>query len=117
VLGDRLLPAERELLHLPPGMPARVGGMVPPVLVQAHILHHRAAAGDVQNLHTAADAEDRQAARDRGGGKGELELVALGLGRGQQRVRLLPVSAGIDVAARGQQDRVKPPEHRLDRLE
>ena len=90
--------------------------MLTPVLAQAHILDHRAAAGDVQDLHAATDAEDRQPAGDRGGGQGELELVALGLDRGQQRVRLLPVPDGIDVATGGQHHCVKPPEHRLDRL-
>ena len=42
------------------------------------VLHERAAAGDVDQLHAAADAEHRQVALDRGARERDLEGVALG---------------------------------------
>ena len=44
------------------------------------VLHQRAAAGDVEHLHAAADREDRQVAGARRRDQRDLELVAPGLG-------------------------------------
>ena len=80
VLRD-LRAGDRGRLDLPPCRPARVGGMLAVGVDQAEILDQRASEGDVEHLHAAADAEQRQVAVDRCAHQRKLELVTLRLGR------------------------------------
>ena len=76
-----------------------------PVLVR-DVRHEVAAQGDVQELHPAADAEEREVAGERGAEERQLEAVAL---HGDAVVRLvLPpaVMGGVDVAAARENERI-----------
>ena len=66
------------------------------------VLHQRAAAGDVDQLHAPADAEHRQVALDRRAGQRDLERVALGHRVDGLRVRPLAVAGRVDVGAAGE---------------
>ena len=79
------------------------------------VLHERAAAGDVQHLHAAADGENRQIARAGGRDEGDLELVARRIDVLDPLMRRLAVSRGLDVAAAGQQQAVDARQRLLDR--
>ena len=68
----RRAPARRACAAAPAGCAASAPGDL-----RRDVLHERAAAGDVQHLHAAADREDRQVARARRAHQRDLELVAL----------------------------------------
>jgi hypothetical protein len=76
------------------------------VLVMAvalgQVLQQRPAAGDVHELHSAADAEQRDAALHRAACERDLEDVALGHRPARLGVRLRPVGTGVDVGPAGQ---------------
>ena len=79
--------------------------------VAGQVLVQRAAAGDVERLGAAADAEDRQPARVGGARQLELEGVEPRLGRPELVVALAgAVGVGIEVRAAGQADAVEPVE-------
>ena len=94
------------------GDAARLG-----LAVALEVLVQRAAAGDVERLHAAADPEHRHPARV--GELGERELVAVErrLGGAELRVALLlAVAVRVDVRAARQADAVEPLERRRDRV-
>ena len=99
-----------RLLEPAPVAAGRVGGMRPPGLDQAQVLHQRPAEGDVHHLHAAAGADDGQAAVDRPLDELDFEAVAGGVDRPQQRVRGLPVANGVDVVPGCQHHPVDPVE-------
>ena len=80
------------------------------------MLDERAASGHVEELHAAADGQDREAARVRLAGELELEPVEVRLDGTEQRVRLGAVGGGVEVGPAGQADPVEPVDQRLDRL-
>ena len=90
--------------------PARVAMAIAAELVR-QVLDQRPPAGHVQELHAAADAEDRHVALERPVGQGELEAVALGPGVTGLRVYPRAVGGGIDVGAAGQHEAVDQVEH------
>jgi DNA-binding winged helix-turn-helix (wHTH) protein len=65
------------------------------------------AAGHVDQLHSAADAEYRQPVRQRGREQLQLRLVALGVDTAGLRVRLRAVAGWVDVAAAGEDQSVQ----------
>ena len=67
-----------------------------------------AATGDVEQLHAAADREDRQPLRVGGPGQGELELVQVALHRPSRGIEVPTVAAGIEVRPPRQTDAVDP---------
>ena len=69
-----------------------------------NILDERAARGDVQHLHAAADREDGQIARARRHDEGNLELVARRIDLFQLLMGRLAVSRGLDVAPTREQE-------------
>ena len=71
--------------------------------VVRQVLDERAAAGDVHDLHAAADAEERQVALERARGQRELEGVPLGHGAGRLGMRLGAVGGRVQVGPAGQQ--------------
>ena len=75
------------------------------------VLVQRSAVGDVEQLHAAADAEQRDVLLARGARERQLEVVAAGLLGGGGPMRLLPVAPRRDVAAAAAQD------HAVDRVE
>ena len=77
------------------------------------MLVERPAAGDVEDLEAAADAEQRQVPRQGGAGQRELEPIALDPGVRGVRVGLGSVARGIEIAAAGEQQAVEQVEHRL----
>jgi hypothetical protein len=66
---------------------------------RGNVLHERAAEGDVQHLHAAADREDVQAGPDRGARQGDLVRIPALFRRQIGGVGRLAVQGGIDVAA------------------
>ena len=70
------------------------------------VLVERAAERDVEQLHPAADPEQRHVALQRPPRQRELEGVALGPGALRLRVRLGAVAGRVDVGAAGQEQRV-----------
>ena len=79
------------------------------------MLVQRAAAGDVERLHAAADREHRQVARGGGAQQRELVLVADAVDvRAEQRVALVPVGRGVEVRAAAEEQAVEAVEQRLD---
>ncbi len=81
---------------------------------QAHVLGERASERDIQHLHTATDAEQRQAALERPARQLQLEGVTTRLRRCEQRVALLAVAFRFDVAAGREHDRVELLERGVD---
>ena len=75
------------------------------------VLPERAAAGDVHDLHAAADAEQRDVALERAPGQCELERVPLGPHAAGHRVGLGAVGGRVDVGAAGQDQAVQDVEH------
>ena len=71
------------------------------------VLVERAAAGDVEHLHPAADAEQRHVALERAPRQRELEAVALGPGALRLGVRLGAVAGRVDVGAAGEDQPVE----------
>ena len=67
------------------------------------VLDERAAAGDAEQLQTAADGEDRHAAVERLAGDRQLDRVEPGPRRAELRVGLLAVGGRMDVRAAGEQ--------------
>ena len=90
----------------------RDGVLAHPVVAVADVLGQRAAEGDVEHLHAAAQRQHRQVELDGREGHGDLELV-VDLGDAVQRVvvRLLAVAPRVDVAAAGQQHAVEVAQH------
>ena len=86
-----------------------------PVLVMTvalrQVLHERAAAGDVDQLHATTDAEHRQLSLDRSACQCHLEGVALRHGPARLGMRLPAVAARIDVGAAGEDQAVDQLEH------
>ena len=76
-----------------------------------HVLVEGAAAGDVEDLHPAADAEQRHVALDRAARQGQLEAVAFGPDAPGLGVRLGPVARRVDIGAAGEDQRVEQVEH------
>ena len=74
------------------------------------VLVEGAAAGDVEDLHPAADPEQRHLALDRALRQRQFEAVALGPGALRLRVRLGPVAGRVDVGAAGEDQGVEPVE-------
>ena len=71
------------------GLERLVGLAVLELRAVGQVLVQRPAAGDVERLHPAADREQRQVARGRGGEQGELVLVGDAVDvRAERRVRL-----------------------------
>ena len=84
-----------------------VGGQHAVLVVAEHVgqvLVQRAAVGDVEQLHAAADAEHGDVVLAGGARERQLEGVAAGLLVGGRRVRLLPVAVRRDVAAAAAED-------------
>ncbi len=79
------------------------------------VLHQRAAAGDVQDLHAAADRENRQVAPARRGNQRDLELVPSRLRLLDRGMRRFAVSRRRHVGAAGQQETADAGERLLDR--
>ena len=77
------------------------------------MLDQRSAAGDVQNLHAAADSKEREVALDRALRQGDLELVALADTMLSLRGALRPIENGVDVGAASEQQRVEKVEHEI----
>ncbi len=75
-----------------------------------------AAARDVQQLHAAADPEDRKLAAVGGADQRHLERVDARLGRPELGVRLGAVGARLHVGTAGQAHAVDPVEQRRDRV-
>jgi hypothetical protein len=71
------------------------------------VLHEGAAAGDVEQLHPAADAEHRQVAIQRRLGEGDLEPVPLDSRVLRQRIALRAVGGRVEIGAAGQQQAVQ----------
>ena len=71
------------------------------------VLVERPAAGDVEDLHPAADAEQRDASLQRASRQRDLESVAVRIGPDGLGVRLGAVALGIDVGAASQNQRIK----------
>lgn len=71
-----------------------------------NVLPERSAERDIQDLHAAADGEERKVAGDGGLGERQLERVALGLRRHFGVKDLLAVVRRIDVFATGEKDAV-----------
>ena len=90
----------------------RVTVQVEPV----EVLLERPSAGHVQELHAAADAEQRQLALTGAVGKGELEAVALGARLGDLRVGAGAVGRRVDVHAAGKHEPVEAVEQLVGRL-
>ena len=80
------------------------------------MLVQRAAAGDVEDLHAAADREDRQPVGVGGACQRQLELVKVCLDRAGALVAALAVGLGIQVGPAGQADAVDPGQQRLSQL-
>ena len=89
--------------------------LVPEVVRE--VLVERAAAGDVHDLHPAADAEERQVALHRAAGQRELEGVALGHRPDRLRVRRLAVAGGVHVGPAGEQQAVEQVEQAVGVLD
>ena len=73
----------------------------------AEVLDQRAAAGDVEDLHAAADAEHGHVALERAAAKRDLEAVALGLVADRHRVRLGAVARRVEVGSAREDQRVE----------
>ena len=78
------------------------------------VLMECAAEGDVENLRTSADAEQRQPARQRPADQGQFPCVAIARRFVGARVRSLTVGGGVDVAAAGDHQTVETVEHAVD---
>ena len=65
------------------------------------------AAGDVEDLHPPADAEQGYVALERLPRQGDLEAVAIGIGPDGLRVRFRPLALGVDVGATAKDERVE----------
>ena len=83
--------------------------------VAGQVLVQRAAAGDVERLRAAADAEHRHPALGRRARERELEGVERGLGRPELHVALAgAVGVGVQVGAAREADAVEPGDQRLE---
>src|SRR3954468_20943549 len=78
------------------------------------VLHERATTRDVQDLHAAADGEDRKPAPPRRAHETQLEDVDLRLRGPKLRVRTGAVTGGLEVGTAGQADTVEPVDDRLE---
>ena len=81
------------------------------------VLEQRAAVGDVDELHPAADPEHRQVALDRGAHERDLEAVALGHRVERLGMGLLAIARRVDVGAAGQHQPVEQVERFVGLLE
>jgi hypothetical protein len=72
-----------------------------------HVLDERAAAGDVEDLHPAADAEHGQARVEGLGEQGRLAVVAVVHGDLRVLTRGLAVALGVDVGSAGEDQSVQ----------
>ncbi len=118
----------RVLRELPDDLPVTV------VLRRLReVLHEAPAPGDVEHLHSAADCEDGQVAREGRGEQGQLGAIALGLRVLGLDVRRGAVGGGVDVvsaredqgvdgveglldAVLGRRDQERPPARLMDRV-
>ena len=82
--------------------------------VALDVLVQRAAAGDVERLRAAADAEQRHPHGVGGARQLELEAVELRLGRAELLVRAGAVGGGVEVRPAGEADAVEAVEQRGD---
>ena len=71
------------------------------------VLVEGSAAGDVQDLHPTADAEQRDPALERLPRQRDLEVVTIGIGPDGLRMRLSPLALGVDVGAASEHQRVE----------
>ena len=92
-----------------------VGAVVQPVRADVdavgEVLLERAAAGDIDQLEAAADAEHRQVALDGPAGEAQLRGVASLVAGAGRRVAVGAVHLGSDVVAADEQDAVESVEH------
>ena len=79
--------------------------------VVGQVLDQRPAERDVEQLHAAADAEQRQVALDRPARERDLRRVALGPRPGRAVVRLGAVGGRVEVGAAREDQRVEVVEH------
>ena len=77
------------------------------------VLDQVAAQGDVEHLHAAADAQERDAFLHGQAGDGQLEGVAAGVDPGHQRVGFGTEVTRVHVAAPGEDHAVDPAQDRL----
>jgi hypothetical protein len=80
------------------------------------MLLERPAAGDVEELQPAADAEHRHVALERGAAEGDLEPVAFGVETRRHRVVLGAVERRVDVGAAAQHQPVEQVEQLVGAL-
>src|SRR5436305_6972829 len=80
------------------------------------MLMERPAPRDVEELHAAADAEDRKAAPVGGLDQGELDGVHARLGRAELEMWLLAIGARLDIRTARQADAVDAVEQGGDRV-
>jgi hypothetical protein len=114
-MGRRRRAGDRGGFDQLPLGPAGVAGMC--LGEQADVLSQSPAERDIEHLDPAAHAEDRNSPIERLTNQLELERITLGLSRRQQRVGLLTVAAGFDVATRCQHQGVDRVEGRTDRVQ
>ena len=72
------------------------------------VLVKRSAAGDVEQLHSPADAQDREVPPVGGADEGELDGIHAGLGGAQLGIGLLPVDARLQIRPTRQAHAVDP---------
>ncbi len=85
----------------------RVGAVTLVAVKVGQMLMKRSPACDVQQLHAAADPEQRQIEVDRGVRERDLNPVANGVGSDRGRMRLRAVTGGIDVCTAGEHQAVQ----------
>ena len=79
------------------------------------VLLQRSTDCDVQHLHSAADAEQRQIARERPQGEGDLETIAVRVRAADLRMGLLAVAGRVDVGAAPEDQRIEAVEQLVGR--
>src|SRR5207247_7981263 len=98
------LAGERSAFHLLPADPPRVGRVVCPVRNQRDVLDEGATKGDVQHLDAAAHSQEGESPVEHALDELELEGVPVRIGDCEELVRLLAVTARLDVPAAAEQD-------------
>ena len=115
-LRSRRARHERARLELDRVVHAVEASDHPPVrvatLLVREALDESAPEGHVQDLHAAADAEERQVALHGRSDHGDLESVPLGVGALRRRIALGAVGRGVHVGAADRQQAVEPLEDR-----
>jgi len=95
---------------------SRIATVVVMAVALGQVLQQRAAAGDVEHLHPAADPEERQIPLDRALGQRDLERVALRVDVDGRGVHGLAVGGGVDVRAAGEDQAVEQVEQLVGML-